>query len=582
MADDHQAHKQRLLEAKQKATQQKTGKSAQSATELHSFFEITEEEERVMSSNGGKELWTHFLEKVETEKGQVMLASLMGSKRYNLHVETSDLDLVVVCLPNLEDIIGMRAPLQTFKQFDNLRPDFSVHSLEHYCNLLTDGDAKSLELLFAHSSMEYQVDDDWKQLCAWKSRFLTKRVISNYIGELKGLKGIRKLEKLIEDRDSETSINKCAYILMRLILLPNRFITGFQAATLNSLSPTWFDDTSDDYKLLMSIRNGDMDAKKLLKMISSGLNELETTLAACSLPIQVSPKYLDEMECWYLNLRQKHSLYSFEPTLEQKNLKVEISGNIHCIYRSEGADSYFGVYSQNLPDKLSLFSDRTPNMIINKSIASQFGSSTDNDKKPSEHRYSFYELDRFVEALNRTELATIVQVHQSQRLVYCSSTWSKLLELLPSMWTHTLLYQSCGFLSGRFKCSRGKVDLLSSKESGFADPVILERAQFAIKLLSFALSDESPRPVLDQTSREALQRFLLALQKIESVCAALCSGIANSTHTDTLKQLSQSYSKDFIALRPIISNLLLPEMETDKLAPFFLSCRLESYGLRTK
>ena len=80
-----------------------------------SFFSIDSEEG--IDSNL---LWDKFLQKVRTVADEVLLATVIGSRRYNLHnSESSDLDLFVVALYPIEKVLALNPIAQTFKVLFN-------------------------------------------------------------------------------------------------------------------------------------------------------------------------------------------------------------------------------------------------------------------------------------------------------------------------------------------------------------------------------------------------------------------------------------------------------------------------------
>lgn len=576
MEEGYKAHKERLREAKEMA-KRKVEKLAPIADTSVSFYDISEEEEVEKSKNGGKTLWDEFLGRVSKNKGGILLATLMGSKRYNLGISTSDLDLVVIYLPFLSDNIGMKPQPQTFKQFDNLRPDFSVHSLGHFCNLLIDGDSKSVEILFCHHTIIREAHPTWNQLSSWKSRFVTKRVILSYIAELKGAKGLKKLSKLVEDGKDVASINKCAYILMRLILLANRFIAGFHASTLDSVSPIWFDTENDDHKLLMKIRNGEIPAGDLQNSILNNFELLESNLASSRLPESVLSNDIDELGHWYLQLNYqwyKISEKSYaSPITPVFNLNP-IPGVLMCLYRNETDDCLFGVYCQPLSRKLNQWRGTKDGEVLS-------GLTLSDSALPlykANEKFTLYEMDRLTDAILRTELSVIAILHNKQNRIMSTTAWEKIDQILDFMWTNTLLYQLCGYLSGRFKASGGKLEEL---KNCFSSLGTLQYARLASQLLQVALLDSSPRVVLKPEQKSALEAFHTTLVSITSIGCSLVAKTSNSSDDEKLLSISKTYTKTFVTLRPLLSELLTSEIKFEPLESWFLECRMEAYRIET-
>lgn len=544
------AHNKRLREAKELASEKATVARLE-AVEPPSFWELSEEEEITMSENGGKQLWSAFSERVSAQKGEIIFGSIMGSRRYNLAVQGSDLDLVAVYLPDLDTAIGIKADLQTFKQHDCKRPDFSVSSLEHFCSLLLRGDAKSVELLFTHHSNVLAESNDWAALCVLNLRFITKPVILNYIGELKGLKGVKKLIKLIEDAADPKDIHKCAYILYRIASLGIRF-------SQRSIDPIWFKPGDEDYETLMSIRKGVFDSHTLLTMVEKRLELLHEIFATSDLPAEVDSALIEEVKAWYLHLRQKRTSTSLSAVQSSTQFGSLIPGHELCLYREYANNAFFGVYAMHLPLKLwALVEPRPQDASIKFTLPNGDGTS---------NTYTFYELDRLIEAFERSEVATIMLIGDTEQRTYALASWAQLMPLLPSVWTNTLVYTACGYISGRFKSCRGDV---SSEKVGFSSLEVSKRVGFATSLLSTGLEKLSNSEVAGTEANEGLKVLLEKLQNISRISDTLCTQTSDDQSIQELKDISNTFSKDFIALRPDFGRLFKSEIDFVALKGWF-------------
>lgn len=166
-----------------------------STTIPSSFFSLTEEEEASMVQETST-YWDTFLGKVRDSVGEVMLATVIGSRRYNLQSPASDLDLFVITVSPLGRVLQYPPTEQTHKNPESTRPDFTIHSVEYFCQLLEAGDTKIVECLFLHRKVVHSTSPLWDELVANREKFVTKAVIKTYISEVKGSKGLRQMEKL--------------------------------------------------------------------------------------------------------------------------------------------------------------------------------------------------------------------------------------------------------------------------------------------------------------------------------------------------------------------------------------------------
>lgn len=577
MATDN--HRERLLVAKQESAARK---KAVPAAPIESFWSISEEEESKFMINDGRELFQTLKSKIE-EKGQLLYGSLMGSKRYNLHIATSDLDFVLVYLPPISAVVGMEPSPGTIKQLDNLRPDFQIHRLEHYCHLLAEGDAKSVELLYVDPNIEYYADPTWRQLVAMRDEFVTKTFVRNYLTELQGAKGLKKLERLVQPMPKQTAsdmpteeraqVAKCLYILFRLVRLANRFIQGFEDNSLSTVSPIWFETASDDRNMLLDIRSG-LNIENGVDDLKEAVAALTKRLESCSLPDIVPSHTMKLLDQWYLTLRRPYSDQS-DPVNTHYSLGFKIDGlepflrslpgQLLYLTHQKLENSIFGVYSRHLPDKLRLFHETSATAVLSTSLQTSDGPVP----------ITIYEMDRLTDAINRTELTTFVSIlSDSSQTLWTSPSWLPIHENgFSALCTHTLLYQACGFVSGKFKECKSNTDLIANRAQGFASGNVIGKLAFAISLFSFALSDSAPR-LAPSGSLSDLSKLLDMLKRFYATSLAIHEQRASQEDIKKLAGEGPAFTQLFISLRPVFAQLLRNEIDKSIVYPWFIQCRL--------
>ena len=90
-----------------------------------SFFSLTQEQEAAMIQST-QIYWDTFLGKVKQSIGQVLLATIIGSRRYGVSTPESDLDLFVVAVTPLNRFLQYPPFEQTFKNPEStLKRNFS-------------------------------------------------------------------------------------------------------------------------------------------------------------------------------------------------------------------------------------------------------------------------------------------------------------------------------------------------------------------------------------------------------------------------------------------------------------------------
>lgn len=111
--------------------------------------------------------------------GELLYAGHIGSRSYNLHTTESDVDmLAVVAYPServytpcsewrhptyanhldggAEQILSaITPPNATVKNAEGFQPDFTLHEVAYFCQLLLHGDARMVETLFQVRTFTY-------------------------------------------------------------------------------------------------------------------------------------------------------------------------------------------------------------------------------------------------------------------------------------------------------------------------------------------------------------------------------------------------------------------------------------------
>jgi len=171
-------------------------------------------------------LWDKFLSRVKTVAEEVLLATVIGSRRYNIDMPgSSDLDLFVVVTYPIENILSLETTDQTIKvrpsptenilQNDhvccfsthenafpidltllclqnplNIQPDYTIHGVEYFCELLLDHDTKVFECLFLGDRSVHSASPMWKALLEKRHLFPSKEIVRRYLHEINGSKGM--------------------------------------------------------------------------------------------------------------------------------------------------------------------------------------------------------------------------------------------------------------------------------------------------------------------------------------------------------------------------------------------------------
>jgi predicted nucleotidyltransferase len=208
-------------------------------------------------------LWQRMNEKVE-QYGRIILACSFGSQRYNLHNADSDLDMYVVYMADTRKLLSFNPPPQTIKNRESEKPDFTVHELFKYCELLLAGDPRTVETLFLDDNCIYHASDSWHELKKKKELLLSRVLVDKYTSDALGERGWKKMQKWLMKQDRSdllaARINKLFYIILRLLFHAKQIATGQKYQV-------FFPPNTNEYQLLQSVRSGQVPHGQLTDTI---------------------------------------------------------------------------------------------------------------------------------------------------------------------------------------------------------------------------------------------------------------------------------------------------------------------------
>lgn len=71
-----------------------------------------------------------------TPSGRILYAGHVGSRCYNLHLPSSDIDMLVIVAAPTQQLLSLRPPEQTYKNRAGFRPDFTLHEAALFAEML--------------------------------------------------------------------------------------------------------------------------------------------------------------------------------------------------------------------------------------------------------------------------------------------------------------------------------------------------------------------------------------------------------------------------------------------------------------
>lgn len=120
----------------------------------------------------------HVVKKGRVDKGSVLLQSkIWGSHSHGTELPESDVDYLGVYVASNRSMLGMKKPADTIT---GEKPDFQVHEVGKFCDLLMKGNPGIIEMLFT-DKMCWE-HEKWAQLKENRKRFLSQRTVKQYLG----------------------------------------------------------------------------------------------------------------------------------------------------------------------------------------------------------------------------------------------------------------------------------------------------------------------------------------------------------------------------------------------------------------
>ena len=222
-----------------------------------------------------------------TFKGKILFSKIWGSHSHQTNVPESDVDYLAVYAAQTEDLLGMDPPADTLT---GEKPDYQVHEVKKFCDLLMKGNPGIIEMLFTNRLMVGGAA--WDLLRAERKRFLTTVVVKQYLGWAEGQLHKLALKGGKGGLHSKGGVyqEKWAYHLVRILLDAKRIATGDGPLV-------WKEGEERD--LLMRIRHGELGQSAVEQMSRSMVSEIDA-LKPWPLPEQGDKVWLNN---WLLGIR---------------------------------------------------------------------------------------------------------------------------------------------------------------------------------------------------------------------------------------------------------------------------------------
>ena len=190
---------------------------------------------------------------------KILYKTLVGSRLYGFHTETSDFDYKGFAFPELDEILGLKTWEQTLTGKDD-----TVYSLKKFLHLSLKGNPTILEISFADSSFATETTEIGERVRKFiRENVLTKALYFPYKAYFDAQ--LRKLQRPNREGKRQELIDKYSYdvkFAAHAYRLGQQCIEIFSKGTFN---PTM---EGEYLKNVKRIRNGELDKEMCIHWLT--------------------------------------------------------------------------------------------------------------------------------------------------------------------------------------------------------------------------------------------------------------------------------------------------------------------------
>jgi hypothetical protein len=192
--------------------------------------------------------------------GRLLFSKLGGSHSHNTALATSDQDFICVYAAPTEKVLSLRPPRESVTR---KKPDVEAHEVAKFCRLLLKGNPGVIECLFTDRFC--LTTGEWRTLQDERQRFLSQRVIKQYLGYGQGQ--LRRFDAGTRlHTKGGTAGEKWCYHMIRVLQDARRIARGGEPVVFKG---------GEERALLMRIRSGEMRPHACVNLAQSLIAEVE-------------------------------------------------------------------------------------------------------------------------------------------------------------------------------------------------------------------------------------------------------------------------------------------------------------------
>lgn len=194
-------------------------------------------------------------------RGWVLFSKIWGSFSHSTELPGSDVDYTGVYVAHNKDLLGLHPPSDTLT---GEKPDYQVHEIKKFCDLLVKGNPAVIEMLFTDRFM--WSDPKWKPLYDTRKKFLCANVVRQYLGYAVAQLNRFRHSKPVHSKGGIPS-EKWMYHMIRVAWDAERIALGGEPLV-------W--KTGEEKKKLMAIRTGAMSTEEAVKQAEETIARIDS------------------------------------------------------------------------------------------------------------------------------------------------------------------------------------------------------------------------------------------------------------------------------------------------------------------
>lgn len=214
-------------------------------------------------------------------RGWLLFTKVWGSHSHDTQLPSSDVDYTGVYVAYTKDLLGLHPPTDTL---DGEKPDYQIHELKKFCDLLLKGNPAVIEMLF--TDRMFWSDPKWNPLREARKKFLAANVVKQYLGYSQAQLQRLRHGKPVHSKGGVPGEKWC-YHMVRVAWDAERIARGEEPKV-------WKE--GEEKEKLMAIRTG-------LWTTEQAVREAETTIARIdskpwAVPDKPDEKFLNDWLLW--------------------------------------------------------------------------------------------------------------------------------------------------------------------------------------------------------------------------------------------------------------------------------------------